>query len=1088
MTKLVSSFPVDDKAVKEYTASGFFVLRTPLLPFKEFLALSEGLAFPQALHDGGDLAAAAAADHELIRRRLLEVEERPEVKESLWLASPEFYEALTTWKNKPGCTKGQRLERALYRYVARMASRPTPFGLFAGCSLGKIAAQTRLQIGPRHEYWRHSRLDMEYLCNLAEKVSSDLAAQRQLYFRSNTSLYQAAGRYHHAQNYLSHDIRCYRLIATQPTPYLTATLERAANPATPVQLAAALVHDDPEISMEEAEDYIHQLIQSQMLVPELVPPITGPEPLQGMLEQLEQAQPPLAISLKSISEHLRKLDEGGLGNDLECYRQIVNAVSQLPCEYKLDHLVQVDMMKKTSEATLDHHLIGDILRGVELLHSLASCAPIDHFEQFKQDFYERYQEQEVPLVLALDDEVGIGFERRSSPESSAESLLENIDFSSEGEPALARAHPWEFVLLRKVEELIEAKKTVLELDARLLAGLRAKNPPPLPDAFAAMVQIISAGDGSEHKEQFYLQSAGGPSGAVLLGRFCSADQQLTEWVKEHLKAEEESRIHPNTVYAEVVHLPEGRVGNVLCRPVLRHYEIPFLARSGVPPENQIPVTDLTVSIRNGQIVLRSQRLGCEVVPRLTSAHAFIHGRNLKLYKFLGLLQAQGVSGALAWSWGMLEELEFLPRVSMGNMVLAPARWRMDKQMMERLAHESSVERLRRMAEWRASHGLPRFVLLAEADNQLLVDFDNALSVETLIEYGKTRQHIHLVEMLTPPGALCVSGPEGSFTHEILVPFVRKKAPPGAEAEIHAKLAVGPARLERNLLPGSEWLYAKIYASPSHLDHLLVEHARPLVAEFLETGAADSWFFIRYSDPHWHLRLRFHGNPRRLNTEVLPALWQGVESLKQQGRIWRMQLDTYERELERYGGPEGMLIAEKLFQRDSELVMELLAAICDQLAGKVRWHLAFAAVDCLLDGLDLEIAGRRRLVNALEAAQQKNFRVNATYKKDLSEKYRQERHALEALLERPVQSPEFPAAATAALGRFAGQVQAIRAELEEARRRNTLTKSIEELAGSYVHMHLNRIFRSAANAQEMVLYDFIARSYDSKLARDRKPLS
>jgi hypothetical protein len=35
------------------------------------------------------------------------------------------------------------------------------------------------------------------------------------------------------------------------------------------------------------------------------------------------------------------------------------------------------------------------------------------------------------------------------------------------------------------------------------------------------------------------------------------------------------------------------------------------------------------------------------------------------------------------------------------------------------------------------------------------------------------------------------------------------------------------------------------------------------------------------------------------------------------------------------------------------------------------------------------------------------------------------------------------------------------------------------------MHLNRMFRSAANAQEMVLYDFLARTYDSKMARDKK---
>ena len=33
-------------------------------------------------------------------------------------------------------------------------------------------------------------------------------------------------------------------------------------------------------------------------------------------------------------------------------------------------------------------------------------------------------------------------------------------------------------------------------------------------------------------------------------------------------------------------------------------------------------------------------------------------------------------------------------------------------------------------------------------------------------------------------------------------------------------------------------------------------------------------------------------------------------------------------------------------------------------------------------------------------------------------------------------------------------------------------------------HLNRIFRSTPNAQEMVLYDFLTRTYDSLLARQK----
>ena len=46
-------------------------------------------------------------------------------------------------------------------------------------------------------------------------------------------------------------------------------------------------------------------------------------------------------------------------------------------------------------------------------------------------------------------------------------------------------------------------------------------------------------------------------------------------------------------------------------------------------------------------------------------------------------------------------------------------------------------------------------------------------------------------------------------------------------------------------------------------------------------------------------------------------------LLEDGQLWRLQLDTYEREVERYGGPEGMVLAERLFQADSEAVLEIV---------------------------------------------------------------------------------------------------------------------------------------------------------------------
>jgi hypothetical protein len=51
-----------------------------------------------------------------------------------------------------------------------------------------------------------------------------------------------------------------------------------------------------------------------------------------------------------------------------------------------------------------------------------------------------------------------------------------------------------------------------------------------------------------------------------------------------------------------------------------------------------------------------------------------------------------------------------------------------------------------------------------------------------------------------------------------------------------------------------------------------------------------------------------------------------------------------------------------------------------------------------------------------------------------------------------------------------------------RRSGRLARPLADLAASFLHMHANRLLRSAQRAQELVLYDFLARLYESRAAR------
>src|SRR5260370_37477159 len=84
-----------------FAPSGFFVFRTPLLPFDDFLAWSNGLQTAASFDNPTRFECAFAADGQLLRARLTKIANRPEVLEALLVASPHLEDSLQVWARKP---------------------------------------------------------------------------------------------------------------------------------------------------------------------------------------------------------------------------------------------------------------------------------------------------------------------------------------------------------------------------------------------------------------------------------------------------------------------------------------------------------------------------------------------------------------------------------------------------------------------------------------------------------------------------------------------------------------------------------------------------------------------------------------------------------------------------------------------------------------------------------------------------------------------------------------------------------------------------------------------------------------------------
>jgi thiopeptide-type bacteriocin biosynthesis protein len=189
-----------------------------------------------------------------------------------------------------------------------------------------------------------------------------------------------------------------------------------------------------------------------------------------------------------------------------------------------------------------------------------------------------------------------------------------------------------------------------------------------------------------------------------------------------------------------------------------------------------------------------------------------------------------------------------------------------------------------------------------------------------------------------------------------------------------------------------------------------------------------------------------------------------------GWLAKVQLDTYVRELERYGGPEQIDRIEMLFAADSAAVAAALPYM--QSDATLRWQTAAWGTDRLLD--DLGVRGLHKLELLERLCRDFGNEVDAarTTREALARKTRETRRDLDAIFDDAALRPWQPA-----------YDERSRVIASLALRLDREAPFADGIAASLLHLHLNRVFRSRKREQERVLYDLLLRRERSRMARN-----
>ena len=173
---------------------------------------------------------------------------------------------------------------------------------------------------------------------------------------------------------------------------------------------------------------------------------------------------------------------------------------------------------------------------------------------------------------------------------------------------------------------------------------------------------------------------------------------------------------------------------------------------------------------------------------------------------------------------------------------------------------------------------------------------------------------------------------------------------------------------------SEWIYLKVYVGQAvdKVDGLLLE----TVPRILALEPFERWFFLRYLDEKGvHLRLRFrvpagsaarlagpihalcerqlgrlaHLPPTSYRPMVFPTAGsRDADAQRNVPATVGIVADTYQPELEKFGGTSGMPIAEEVFESSSRIALAILA---DEVQGRFsRKTIAPCLMQVVLDSI------------------------------------------------------------------------------------------------------------------------------------------
>ncbi len=820
-----------------------------------------------------------------------------EYGENILVSSKELYEA-----NKQKINSKNK-NSALYKYLLRGSVRTTPYGLNAGVAQGYFSDKNNLLLYEKNQ--KKVRPDIEWLSKIIKKCEKEL----------DENLMVIAGDCHFKEGF--------RLVKYYDSCYVKdrnrVQVETKINYTNLVQLILDITKDKyisiADIIKELLNIYeinqkdkilvvLKSLIDNEYLYSNLKVSLLSDNPFVKFLEILNQYNVDCTCfnRLKEISILINNYNEMPIGESDEYYKKILICMEKI-CS--VNNYLQIDMYNE-SKITLNQNIKNDIQ---EFGNFIMKWCISETYNDYIKLFREKYGEQAILLRDVFNSDIGLGFpeEDKGNVNQYREwwgTILLNYIINNKNENS---------VDLNKIINNFTFEFNMKELKFPLSFELSLYILNNSEDSNQEFNYIVSPMFGSETKWKSY-------------GRFDYLFN--TSLIKN-----DNNNSTKGFKEVEITFYPsKSHDANVSICNFNKPAYLEFNTHNLIEGKDRIQLDDIYMFIDKNSRISYIQGSTDEVLS-FSTTNKYITDAFPKILKYIMETEKKQKPSFETFFYSLGRILNNLsghiPEIRYKSLIISQEFWKINIDDYKENGKYIDFYKFKKLInDMILNKKLPQNICTGPIDRKLILNLMYDEDLNILYDMLKKTPNLQITKNIFNKESLILKDLQNKkYLCEFVFQFEQN-------IKSNTELIYSSKRIPKEnystllsykSLPFCKWVTIKLYVNEKIEDKLLINQIRETYANLKIKNLIDDFFFIRYSDPNNHLRLRFKISDNCMES-VLKELNALVKFLSNMSLLNDICYSSYEPEVNRYGGEECISLAEKLFGINSIISIDLIEMV------------------------------------------------------------------------------------------------------------------------------------------------------------------